>query len=91
MGTMRGVELPVARRPDWALVLAMGESGMKTTLKWQRTLQALLVTGISIFGLAPAHAEDAVKVTAGNYVRAETNLQIKGYVETIFLFPGKFC
>ena len=67
-----------------------GESDMKTTSKLQRTLRALLIAGISIFALAPAHAEDPVKVTAQNYVRAETDLQIKGYVETIFLFPGKF-
>ena len=47
----------------------------------QRTLQALLITGISIFALAPAHAEDAVKVTAGNYVRAESDFQMKGYID----------
>jgi len=55
----------------------------------QRTLQALLITGISIFGLAPAHAEDAVKVTAGNYVRAESDFQMKGYIASLNCF-GKF-
>ena len=47
---------------------------MNTTSILQRTLQALLITGVSIFGLAPAHAEDAVKVTANNYVRAESDI-----------------
>ena len=56
---------------------------MKTQAALQRTLQALLITGISIFALAPAHAEDLVKVTADNYVRAETDFQMKGYVETM--------
>jgi hypothetical protein len=62
---------------------------MKTTLKLKRTLQALLITGISIFSLAPAHAADAPKVTANNYVRAESDFQMKGYVE-IFNCFGKF-
>ena len=52
-------------------------------------LLALLVTGISIFALAPAHAENLVKVTADNYVRAETDIQMKGYAETMDCF-GKF-
>ena len=43
---------------------------MQATLKLQRTLTALLITGILIFVLAPAHAADAPKVTANNYVRA---------------------
>lgn len=62
---------------------------MKTTLKLQRALQALLITGISIFAFVPAHAQDPVKVTADNYVRAETDLQIKVYAETMDAF-GKF-
>jgi len=40
-----------------------GESDMKTTLKLQRTLTALLITGILIFTLAPVHAADAPKVS----------------------------
>jgi hypothetical protein len=55
----------------------------------QRTLLALLITGISIFALAPAYAEDAVKVTASNYVRAESDFQMKGYIESYNNF-GKF-
>jgi hypothetical protein len=48
-----------------------------------------LITGILIFALASAHAEDLVQVTADNYVRAETDLQMKGYAETMDCF-GKF-
>ena len=55
---------------------------MKTTLKLQRALTALLITGFSIFSLAPAHAADAPKVTANNYVRAESDMQMKGYIES---------
>ena len=62
---------------------------MKTTLKLQRALTALLITGISIFALAPAHAQDAPKVTANNYVRAESDLQMKLYIDRDDCF-GKF-
>jgi hypothetical protein len=50
----------------------------------------LLITGISVFALAPALAEDLVKVTADNYVRAETDVQMKGYAEAMDAF-GKFA
>jgi hypothetical protein len=49
----------------------------------------LLITGISIFALAPAHAADPVKVTADNYVRAESDFQMKGYIKKFDCF-GKF-
>jgi len=49
---------------------------MKTQSALQRTLQALFVTGISIFALATAHAEDLVPVTADNYVRAGVELYV---------------
>ena len=62
---------------------------MKTLLKLQRALSALLITGISIFALAPAHAADAPTVTAFNYVRAESDIQMKGYIES-FDILGKF-
>ena len=62
---------------------------MKTQSTFQRTLKALFITGIAVFALASAHAEDLVKVTADNYVRAETDLQMKGYAETMDCF-GKF-
>jgi len=45
---------------------------MKMQSALHRTLQALLITGISIFVLAPAFAADPVKVTAANYVRSES-------------------
>ena len=41
---------------------------MQTPATLQRTLQALFITGISIFALAPALAEDSVQVTTDNYV-----------------------
>jgi hypothetical protein len=66
-----------------------GESDMKTRLNLQRTLQALLITGISIFAVAPAHAQDLVPATADNYVRAESDFQMKVYVENLKNF-GKF-
>jgi hypothetical protein len=62
----------------------------KSLLKLQRILTALLITGISVFALAPAYAEDLVKVTADNYVRAESDVQMKGYAEAMDAF-GKFA
>ena len=62
---------------------------MKTQTIFQRTLQTLLITGILIFVLAPAHAADAPKITAGNYVRAESDFQMKGYIKSLNCF-GKF-
>ena len=62
---------------------------MKTTSKLQRALTALLITGISVFALAPAHAASAPKVTANNYVRAESDLQNKLWIKKLDCF-GKF-
>jgi hypothetical protein len=59
---------------------------MKTQSILQRTLQALFITGISIFALAPALAEDIVQVTADNYVRAESDFQMKSYIENFNCF-----
>ena len=53
---------------------------MKTKIKLHRILQALFIIGFSVFSLAPAHAADAPKVTAANYVRAESDIQMKGYI-----------
>jgi hypothetical protein len=66
-----------------------GKPSMKTKSTLQRTLQALLMTGIATFVAAPAHAKDPVKVTALNYVRAESDFQMKGYIESYKCF-GKF-
>ena len=44
---------------------------MKAQSILQRTLQALFITGISIFALASALGQDLVQVTTDNYVRAE--------------------
>jgi hypothetical protein len=62
---------------------------MKTKIKLHRILQALFIIGFSVFALAPAHAADAPKVTAANYVRAESDIQMKGYIESFKCF-GKF-
>jgi len=59
---------------------------MKTQSILQRTLLALFITGISIVALAPALAEDSVQVTADNYVRAESDFQMKGYIEKLGCF-----
>ena len=40
-------------------------------------------------GSGPALAQDSVKVTATNYVRAETDFQMRGYIEKLGCF-GKF-
>src|SRR5210317_2541181 len=62
---------------------------MNTPSKRHRTLQALLITVILILVLAPTHAADAPKVTANNYVRAESDIQMIGYIESYNNF-GKF-
>jgi hypothetical protein len=62
---------------------------MNTQFILQITLLALLITGISIFALTPALAADPVQVTAKNYVRAESDLQMKLWIEKLDCF-GKF-
>ena len=62
---------------------------MKTTSKLHRTLQVLFITGFSIFALASAYATEAPKVNANNYVRAESDIQMTGYIESYKNF-GKF-
>jgi hypothetical protein len=59
---------------------------MNTQSKLHRTLQALFITGISSLAFAPAHAQDLVQVTANNYVRAESDFQMKGYIENLDCF-----
>ena len=56
---------------------------MNKTSILKRTHQALFITGISIFAFAPAHAENPVQVTADNYVRAESDFQMKVYVKNL--------
>ena len=55
----------------------------------QRFLQSLLMIGTATFASLPVHAEDPVRVTADNYVRAESDFQMKGYIESYKCF-GKF-
>jgi hypothetical protein len=63
---------------------------MNTQSKHHRTRQALLIAGITILALAPAHAADAPKVTGFNYVRAETDVQMTGYIKSYKCF-GNFA
>jgi len=62
---------------------------MNTPWELNKTFQALFIIGISIFALTPALAEDPVKVTADNYVRAESDFQMSGYIKSFNCF-GKF-
>ena len=54
----------------------------------QRILLLSFVLALSVAG-RPAMASDSVQVTANNYVRAETDFQMQGYVEKFDCF-GKF-
>jgi hypothetical protein len=54
----------------------------------QRILLLSSVLALSVAG-RPAMASDSVQVTANNYVRAETDFQMQGYVEKFDCF-GKF-
>ena len=63
---------------------------MRRQYRLQRSLQAFLLGScLSIFSLTSAYAEDAPSVTAHNYVRAESDFQMKGYIESYKCF-GKF-
>jgi hypothetical protein len=59
---------------------------MKTPSALERTLQALLISGISVFAFLPSHAAEPARVTADNYVRAESDFQMRGYVENFDCF-----
>ena len=59
---------------------------MKSQATLLRTLQALLIKALSIFVLAPALAAEPVEVTANNYVRAESDFQMQGYIENFDCF-----
>ena len=63
---------------------------MKTKSRIYQIPSALLIALLSIFALTPANAQDKVKVTADNYVRAESDFQMKGYAEAMDAF-GKFA
>ena len=62
---------------------------MKTKSRLHRISSALLIALLSILAIAPAHAQfspvpvhklDYVKVTPQNYVRAESDIQMNGYI-----------
>jgi len=53
----------------------------------QQSLQAFLLgTCLAILALTSAYAEEAPIVTADNYVRAESDFQMKGYIENFDCF-----
>ena len=52
----------------------------------QRILLLSFVLVLSVAG-RPAMASDSVQVTANNYVRAETDFQMRGYVEKLIHSP----
>lgn len=62
---------------------------MKMEAKVKQFLQTFFITGVFILVLAPAHAANTVKVTAANYVRAESDFQMKSYIASFNNF-GKF-
>jgi hypothetical protein len=62
---------------------------MKTQSSLQRILSVFFMVGFLIIFLTPAFAVDAPKVTAFNYVRAETDIQMKGYIDSFKCF-GQF-
>jgi len=55
----------------------------------QRTVRALIVTGLLVLAAVPVVGQEQVKVTATNYVRAESDVQLKGYVKKFDCF-GEF-
>ena len=71
---------------------------MKTKSRLHQIPIVVLIAVLSIFSITPAHAQfspapvhkkDVVKVTPQNYVRAESDIQMKGYINSFDCF-GKF-
>jgi len=50
---------------------------MKTKSRLLKTSSAFLIALLSIFAITPVRAQDAPEVTVFNYVRAESDLQMK--------------
>jgi hypothetical protein len=59
---------------------------MQTQATLQRNLQSLLMILMLMFAAAPADAKDPLQVTADNYVRAESDFQMQGYIEKLDCF-----
>ena len=62
---------------------------MRETTNIHHTLHVLLATGICVLTVMSTHAKEPPMVTANNYVRAETDFQMKDYVEKYGCF-GRF-
>ena len=64
-------------------------NSMKTKSRLHQITSAVLIAVLSIFALTPVRAQDAPEVTVFNYVRAESDLQMKLYIDRDDCF-GKF-
>ena len=62
---------------------------MNTKSRFHQITKVLLIAILSIFALMPVRAQDAPEVTVFNYVRAESDLQMKLYIVRDNCF-GKF-
>ena len=62
---------------------------MKTILRFRRQRLALPVVAMAVFMAGPVQSADSPVVTASNYVRAETDVQMRGYIDNFGSF-GKF-
>ena len=63
---------------------------MKTKSRLIQTSSAFLIALLSIFAITPVQAQDVLKVNVDNYVRAECDIQMKGYADAMDAF-GKFA
>ena len=63
---------------------------MKIKSRLLQTSSAFLIALLSIFAIASTHAQDVLKVNVDNYVRAECDIQMKGYADKMDAF-GKFA
>ncbi|WP_319549878.1 DUF1214 domain-containing protein [Desulfogranum marinum] len=62
---------------------------MRTNSMFKRQIMALPVAAVLLLSGVAGLAEEASEVTAFNYVRAESDIQMKGYIES-FKCLGKF-
>lgn len=63
---------------------------MKTKLRLHQITTAVLIALLAMFAITPVQAQDVLKVNVDNYVRAECDIQMKGYAEAMDAF-GKFA
>ena len=63
---------------------------MKIKSRLIQTSSAFLIALLSIFAITPAQAQELVQVNIDNYIRAESDVQMKGYAVAMDAF-GKFA